>query len=211
MAGPLFRLLELFAVSLSSASRLSIPTDAELRPMTQGDLRAVIRLAREAMPSQTAMTVERAFGFHFDCASHGIEDGRRLFVLRDGDGLLGFSGLHHAPWSPPQNTWLSFTAVAPGHRGRGLGKLLVSGIMEKAREAGHSRLFLETYAGEAFAPARCLVESLGFVRVGGVETYLPDGAAMLVYHQHLHPHDSNHREPVDGNPAASGEACLVVP
>lgn len=65
--------------------------------------------------------------------------------------------------------------IGPGHgeiksmhttttaRGRGIGRLMLNHLLEVARSRGYSRVSLETGTMEAFAPARRLYESAGFV------------------------------------------------
>jgi ribosomal-protein-alanine N-acetyltransferase len=55
-------------------------------------------------------------------------------------------------------------AVAPEHRGAGVGTLLLQGAIEHAREAGATRLFLEV--AEDNAVARHLYEGHGLVPIG---------------------------------------------
>ena len=63
--------------------------------------------------------------------------------------------------------------TAEAARGRGVGGALVSHLLEVARSRGHSRVSLETGAGEAFAPARALYARAGFTTCGPFAEYVP--------------------------------------
>ena len=51
-----------------------------------------------------------------------------------------------------------------GVRGRGVAKAVLVHLLGMARERGYERVSLETGTTEAFAPARALYASAGFVR-----------------------------------------------
>lgn len=55
---------------------------------------------------------------------------------------------------------LSKLAVAPGHQGKGLGRLLLGSAIETARRLNAQRIYLET--NHALTPAIRLYESVGF-------------------------------------------------
>ncbi len=52
--------------------------------------------------------------------------------------------------------------VADDYRGQGLGRQLLAGLIERARELGLSRLSLETGASDYFEAARALYANTGF-------------------------------------------------
>jgi GNAT superfamily N-acetyltransferase len=58
-------------------------------------------------------------------------------------------------------------AVAEPHKGRGLGRALMAACVERARQAGAPRLYLET--NSALAPALALYRSFGFREVAFAE------------------------------------------
>jgi putative acetyltransferase len=58
-------------------------------------------------------------------------------------------------------------AVTEAHKGRGIGRDLMSACIERAREAGAKRLYLETNSG--LAPALGLYRSFGFRQVEPAE------------------------------------------
>lgn len=69
---------------------------------------------------------------------------------------------------------LMLVAVLPRDRGRGLGRRLVTGAMQKARQRGASKIFLEVRDGNSAALG--LYESLGFSIAGRRQNYYSGGA-----------------------------------
>lgn len=69
---------------------------------------------------------------------------------------------------------LMLVAVLPRDRGRGLGRRLVAGAMQKARQRGAHKIFLEVRDGNSAALG--LYESLGFSVAGRRQNYY-SGAA----------------------------------
>ena len=60
------------------------------------------------------------------------------------------------------------------HRRRGVGRAILSHIIEVARSRAYDRLSLETGSMEAFKPAQRLYESFGFTYGGPFAGYQPD-------------------------------------
>lgn len=84
-------------------------------------------------------------------------DPATLFVLRASGRVAAFvvARIH-----PPDMDILNI-AVAPDHRRRGLGRLLVRSLLEEAKRAGASNVFLEVREGNL--EARGLYRNCGFV------------------------------------------------
>lgn len=152
-----------------------------LRAFDPADATAAAALIGRAMNEDERVYAEQTFREFFAAREHGIDDGRELFVLCDGERILGMTGLHRYLWGPPQNVWLSWFAVEPDAHGQGLGSRLMAATLELARERGYSQLFIETYSSPTFAKARAFYTSRGFEQVGAIRGYMPDGAEMVVY------------------------------
>jgi putative acetyltransferase len=63
--------------------------------------------------------------------------------------------------------------AAEAARGRGIGRALLDHLLAVSRERGYRRVSLETGAGPAFAAARGLYASAGFVPCEPFADYLP--------------------------------------
>ena len=99
-----------------------------------------------------------------------IADGR-VFVLEDGGEVVGFFGFEG---EPPKGV-LEWMFVLPGHVGRGVGRLLWTEALERARAAGFRELLIESdrYAEGFYA-------RMGATKVG--EAFSPvDGAPLPVF------------------------------
>lgn len=83
-----------------------------------------------------------------------------FYSLRDNTELLAVGALREIDAEHGEIKSMHTTRSA---RGRGIGRLMLDHLLEVARERGYSRVSLETGTMEAFAPARRLYESVGFV------------------------------------------------
>lgn len=108
----------------------------------------------------------------------------RLAALTDADILLssevGLALLRYRPslWSDGLECYLAELYVAPGHRGRGIGRALLTAAIEQARSRGATYMDLGT--SEDDVAARHLYEALGFRRTEG-----DGGPLMFMYEQDL--------------------------
>ena len=81
--------------------------------------------------------------------------------------VIGFSSsvLHEITWSIAPACYLEDLFVAPAFRGRGIGRMLIADLLDRAKSSGWSRLYWNTRAGN---PARRLydefVQADDFVR-----------------------------------------------
>jgi ribosomal protein S18 acetylase RimI-like enzyme len=102
-------------------------------------------------------------------------------VLLAGDGPDGFAQLRFRPslYTGALDAHLEELYVVPERRGRGLGRALLEGAMELARERGAAHIDLGT--SEDDVAARALYESAGFTNREG----RPDGPQMLYYERDL--------------------------
>ena len=64
--------------------------------------------------------------------------------------------------------------VADAFLGRGVGRALLEHLIEAARKAGMTSLWLETGSSSEFIPALRLYESAGFARCGPFDGYVED-------------------------------------
>ncbi|MET0305839.1 MAG: GNAT family N-acetyltransferase [Solirubrobacterales bacterium] len=104
-----------------------------------------------------------------------------IVVLLAGDGPDGLAQFRflRSVWSEGLDLYLEELYVAPEQRGNGIGHALLEATMATGREAGATRIDLNT--GETDTAARGLYESAGFTnKEGGA-----DGPAMLYYERDL--------------------------
>jgi GNAT superfamily N-acetyltransferase len=83
-----------------------------------------------------------------------------LFALEDDGAAIGCCALMKLPDGGFE---VAKMAVADSHKGRGLGRALMEGCVERARAAGAPRLYLET--NSKLAPALSLYRSFGFRQI----------------------------------------------
>jgi GNAT superfamily N-acetyltransferase len=106
-----------------------------------------------------------------------LEDERTEFLLA-GEPPTGFAQLRFRPsvWTGAEDAWLEDVYVGEDARRTGLGRALVEGCLERARERGCRRIQLD--CNERNAAALALYESLGFSAAqpgrwqGGRDLYL---------------------------------------
>jgi putative acetyltransferase len=103
----------------------------------------------------------------------GLVDPSVTFCSYRVDGeLLGIGALKRLDEDHAEVKSMHTVAAA---RGRGIGRAMVEHLLATARARGFRRVSLETGSMDAFAPARALYESVGFVPCGRYGDY-PDSA-----------------------------------
>jgi len=109
-----------------------------------------------------------------------IRRGESTFLLA-GEGPEGFAQVRFRPslMTGELDAYLEELYVAPGHRGRGLGRALLDAVVEVSRRRGAVHLDLNTSVDDT--AARGLYESAGFTNREGS----PDGPVMLYYERDL--------------------------
>jgi putative acetyltransferase len=86
-----------------------------------------------------------------------------LISYREGDMLLGVAAIKELD---PEHAEIKSMHTAAEARGRGVGRALLSHLLEAAQTRGYRRVSLETGTTDGFAAARALYESVGFVPAG---------------------------------------------
>lgn len=97
-------------------------------------------------------------------------EGVSFFSAREHGELLGLGALRVLS---AEHVELKSMHTAAGHRGRGVGRRMLSYLVTVARERGASRVSLETGSMAEFAPARALYASAGFVECAPFGDYVP--------------------------------------
>ena len=107
--------------------------------------------------------------------------GDETVALVVGDGPDGFAVLRFRPslYVDAQECYLAELYVIPAKRGQGIGRALMDGVFEAARERGATHIDLNTSDDDV--AARALYERLGFTNREGK----PDGPTMYYYEREL--------------------------
>ncbi|MEU2433694.1 GNAT family N-acetyltransferase [Streptomyces sp. NPDC007861] len=103
----------------------------------------------------------------------GKESGSRTVVAVGAGGeLAGFTAVSYSPWNG--RLTIEDIEVAPGHRGRGVGRALMGHAVAFARECGAGHVWLEVT--NINAPAIHAYQRMGFAFCG-LDTALYEGTA----------------------------------
>ena len=102
-------------------------------------------------------------------------------VLIGGDGPDAVAVMRFRPsiWADALECYLAELYVVPAHRGKGLGRALLDGVLDHARRRGAG--YIDLNADEPDTAARALYESTGFSRTCG----RPDGPVAYYYELEL--------------------------
>ena len=128
--------------------------------MRAGDVRSVVRIETEAFTSPW-----REDTFSNLIGQVGVES---LVMTHSDGGVIGYAVL----WCVLDQGELANIALAPDHRGKGLGGLLLERAMEVAQSRGVRELYLEVRASNTRAIA--LYDRFGFEQVGRRRAYYDD-------------------------------------
>lgn len=103
-----------------------------------------------------------------------VPESRWYVVAADGSGVLGYAGLRAVPPEADVQT----LAVAPGARGRGVGRMLLDALLGEAARRGCTQVFLEVRSDNA--PALGLYAARGFERQGLRRGYYGPGQDAVI-------------------------------
>ncbi|MFI0962014.1 GNAT family N-acetyltransferase [Streptomyces sp. NPDC021080] len=157
------------AVTGSTLHRRPGDRPLKIRPVTESDLPEVLRLDEQAFPEGP---------YTYDILRQWLDVcGERLLVADDGRALHGYIAVAATPNAT--RTWILSLAVAPVHRGHGLGRRLMLETLRHLRSDGVREVWLTVAPSNTTAIV--LYRSLGFAPVGGIhEDYLGPGRDRLV-------------------------------
>jgi putative acetyltransferase len=93
-----------------------------------------------------------------------------FFSFRAHGALLGIGAIRRLG---PDHAELKSMHTAQAARGRGIGRAMLTYLLDVARCQGFRRVSLETGTAAAFAPARALYQSAGFAQCGPFAGYWP--------------------------------------
>jgi len=147
---------------------------AALRPLRWWDLPAVLDL-ETALFAPDEWSVE-TFWSELALVARGE---REYLALLDGATVLGYGGLAATGRKHAVEAYVQTLGVAPDAQGRGLGRLLLRGLLERAAERGAAVVGLEVRTDNTVAQG--LYARAGFLPQGVRRGYYqPSGADALV-------------------------------
>jgi putative acetyltransferase len=129
------------------------------------EVRALLERHLEFTRSQTPPEYSFALG-----VDGLLDPAITVFSFRMGGSLLGMGALKRLG---PDHAEIKSMHIADGARGRGIARALLTHLLATARGRGFRRVSLETGTTAAYAPARALYESAGFVACGPFGGYQP--------------------------------------
>ena len=148
---------------MTAASETAISVDDPRRP----EVRALLERHLGFCLSETPP--EHSFALDVD----GLLDQRVTFVsCRDGDTVLGVAAIKELDTRHAEIKSMHTAAEA---RGRGVGRALLSYLLDTARTRGYRLVSLETGTTPGFTAARALYESAGFTPTGPFGSYPETG------------------------------------
>jgi putative acetyltransferase len=148
---------------VTARSETAISVDDPRRP----EVRALLERHLGFCLSETPP--EHSFALDVD----GLLDQRVTFVsCRDGDTVLGVAAIKELDTRHAEIKSMHTAAEA---RGRGVGRALLSYLLDTARTRGYRLVSLETGTTPGFAAARALYESAGFTPTGPFGGYPETG------------------------------------
>jgi putative acetyltransferase len=148
---------------VTTASETTISVDDPRRPEVLALLERHLGFCLSETPP------EHSFALDAD----GLLDPNVTFVsFRDGATVLGVAAIKELG---PGHAEIKSMHTAAEARGRGVGRALLSHLLDTARARGYRRVSLETGTTPGFAAARALYESVGFVPTGPFSDYPETG------------------------------------
>ncbi|PFA63202.1 GNAT family N-acetyltransferase [Bacillus sp. AFS015802] len=116
----------------------------------------IIELQKDSNRFEEAVNVfwkqwgsEDNYTFYHDCMFHSCrteEDLPRFYIALQEDEIIGTYALLRNDLNSRQDLypWFACLYVAPGHRGDGLGSILLEHALKEVHEKGYNRLYLTT-------------------------------------------------------------------
>jgi putative acetyltransferase len=148
------------------------------------DVQALLGRHLEFALAQTP--VEHSFALD----SGGLQDPAiTFFSYRASGTVLGIGAIKSLG---PGHAEIKSMHTAEAARGRGIGRAMLTHLLGVARTCGVRRVSLETGTTAAFAPARALYHSAGFISCGPFAGYQPSEDNLFMSLELAAPHRSAH-------------------
>ena len=94
-----------------------------------------------------------------------------FFAAWDGATLAGCGAIKHLDGTHGE---LKSIRAAPAYRGRGVGRAILTHLLEEAKARGYTRVSLETGRPEPFHAAQALYRTNGFIECAPFADYVAD-------------------------------------
>jgi L-amino acid N-acyltransferase YncA len=138
-----------------------------IRQAVDADLDAILAIHNEAIANSTAIWTDDtvARGDREEWLAARTAAGDPVLVAIDDIELAGYAT--YAQWRPKfgyRHTVEDSVYIAAPFQGRGIGRVLLVELIQRARDAGHHVMLADIESGNA--PSIRLHESLGFVETG---------------------------------------------
>lgn len=138
-----------------------IAADDPRKPGVRALLERHLEFARAQTPPEHSFALDQA----------GLPDPAiTFFSFRAHGGLLGIGAIKRLSLDHAE---IKSMHTGEAARGRGIGRAMLTHLLEVARTRGFRRVSLETGNTAAFAPARALYQSAGFIPCGPFAGYQP--------------------------------------
>jgi putative acetyltransferase len=138
-----------------------IGTDDPRRPDVRALLARHLKFAHEQTPREHSFALD---------ADGLLDPAITLFSFRADGSLLGIGAIKQLS---PHDAEIKSMHTAAAARGRGVGRAMLMHLIDAARAQGMRRVNLETGTTQAYAAARALYESAGFMPSGPFGSYQP--------------------------------------
>ncbi|MCR4443080.1 MAG: ribosomal protein S18-alanine N-acetyltransferase [Peptococcaceae bacterium] len=134
-----------------------------LRPMKIEDIPQIVAIEKKSFPTPWS-------SYAFTCELCDNEFAYYLVLTLSGNPstVVGYGGM----WIIIDEAHVTNIAVAPAHRGKSLGKMLLNGLLELAKEKRVQRMTLEVRVSNKIAQA--LYKKMGFTPAGLRPGYYAD-------------------------------------
>ncbi len=118
-----------------------------------------------------------------DAAIAGSSD-YEIVVADQRDEVVGYICFGHTAMTRSSYD-LYWIAVAPEHRGDGVGHRLYSALESRVRDAGGGQIRIETSSLEGYEATASFYGHLGFEEAGRLRDFYAPGDDLLVYYKHV--------------------------
>ena len=143
------------------------------------DAERVRRIAR-ATGFFSATEVEVAVELVEERLAKGPASGYELAFAEEGSELLAYACFGPVPVTV--SSWdLYWIVVRPDQQGKGLGRAVLAESERRVREAGGTRVYVDTSSRAQYAPTRAFYRACGYAEVARLEDFYAAGDGKVVF------------------------------